>query len=652
MKRGVIILLLVLLTLPFIHAQTLYQQDSLQLQVSLNGQFTLVPTVSPGSIEKVSANLLLYPQEEFRQKIKDFQSSGTTTNNSIVFNWKDGKIDTKQYGYSAIIQTNNQQLEVKDKIPYPLTEQQIQGLQQYLKPTKTIDSDNPEIIAKATELAEGETDLFKISFKLASWVEENVNYDLNTVTETASLPASWVLQHKEGVCDEMTSLFIAMSRSLGIPARFVSGVSYSTSKLFKEPWQPHGWAEVYFPEIGWVSFDITFGEYGYIDVTHVKLRDGFDPSEPATKFEWLANNVELKPEELKFNVVVVKEGEFIPEKIQLTQEILDPEIGPGSYNLIKGILKNTEDHYAATTLTLAVPQEIEILGRNKRTILLSPKEVRETYWIVKAPENVPANYIYTYPSVIYSEKNISVTDSFQMIPEKTVYTKDEIEKLTIINEEKTYSRKVTFNCQYPREINLGEDEKIICAVRNQGTANLNDLEFCLGDVCETFNLALNQERKSEITINGETAGEKKIVVTAENNEVEKKSVIEYQVLDPPTIAVNIAGPSTLSFNQVAKLIINVEKKSFSNLQNVRVTLDGEGFNNIWEIASLDKTTELPVELSNLPLTKKNKFTVSVIWSDKKGKEYAASKEIIIIGEAHSFAERIKMVLNRMINLFS
>ena len=84
-----------------------------------------------------------------------------------------------------------------------------------------------------------------------------------------------------------------MARSLGIPARFSSGISYSTSDLFPEPWQPHGWAEVYFPGVGWVSFDITFGEYGYIDVTHIKLRDGFDPTEPATKFEWLAEDVKL-----------------------------------------------------------------------------------------------------------------------------------------------------------------------------------------------------------------------------------------------------------------------------------------------------------------------------------------------------------------------
>ncbi len=123
-------------------------------------------------------------------------------------------------------------------------------------------------------------------------------------------------------------------------------------------------------------------------------------------------------------------------------------------------------------------------------------------------------------------------------------------------------------------------------------------------------------------------------------------------MDIPAIALNIAGPSTLSFNQVANLKITLEKTSFSNPQKVRLTLMGEGFNNIWEIESLDKTTELPIELSNLPLMTKNKFIVKAIWSDQSGKEYAASKELIIIGKADSFSERVKMFLNRIVNFFS
>ena len=59
-------------------------------------------------------------------------------------------------------------------------------------------------------------DLFIVVYKLAEWVKTNVNYDLSTLTASVSQKASWVLDNKEGVCDEITNLFIALSRALGI----------------------------------------------------------------------------------------------------------------------------------------------------------------------------------------------------------------------------------------------------------------------------------------------------------------------------------------------------------------------------------------------------------------------------------------------------
>lgn len=649
--RKYLVIPLLLLLLPLTSAQTLYQQDSLLLQLKVNSGFDLKATNAGATLERAAADLLLFPNNDFRQKIVNLDSNGVPQEKNTLFEWNDGRIEQKNYGYTALIETNNRQLEVKTKIAYPLTDQQVQGLENYLLPTKTIDSDNSKIISKATELAEGEDDLFKVVFKLASWVEENVNYDLNTLTETAALPASWVLENREGVCDEMTSLFVAMARSLGIPARFVSGISYSTSPLFAEPWQPHGWAEVYFPEIGWVSFDITFGEYGYIDVTHLRLRDGFDPAEPATKFEWLGRDVELKAKPLDLTVSVIKNGIFVPEKIQLEQEILAEEVGLGSYNLIKGILKNTEDYYAASTLMLAVPKETEVFGRNKRTILLSPKEVRETYWIVKTPPNLPPNYLYTYPVMIYSEKNITVAGSFQTRDGKTAYTKEDMEKLTIADEEKTYSRKVTFDCKYLSELKLGEEEKITCSVRNRGTINLVDLKFCLGDVCDNFDLPINQEKKSEILIKSDKAGQKKIVITAENAEVEKKSVLEYIVMDRPVLSLLIDAPAELVYGKPATLKIISKKDSFSIPQKVRITLKSAWLAQEWSIEQLPQTVELPLQLDNYPVMSKNKLKFIAAWQDNQGKSFSLEKEVIIPGKAKTLGDRIKMFFNQVLYFF-
>src|SRR3989344_7884367 len=329
--------LILILILPFSLAQgDLYSMDSLELQLKVDGSFELVPTKSGSNIKEVTAKIFLYPEESERQKIILWDSEGTVKDEIVSFFWNDKKIEKKEFGYTALIETQNKRLAVKEKIVFPLSSQNVQGLEQYLEPTEIIDSDHPLVIAKAAELAEGEDDLFKVAFNLASWVEENIEYDLNTVTSTASQKGSWVLQNKQGVCDEMTSLFVAMARSLGIPARFVSGISYTNSQEVIDAvgsnWAGHGWAEVYFPEIGWVSFDVTFNQYGYIDVTHIRLRDGFDPSEPAVKYEWLADGVELQKGKLDLEVNIEKEGMPITEEILLEQEILSHEVGFGSYN--------------------------------------------------------------------------------------------------------------------------------------------------------------------------------------------------------------------------------------------------------------------------------------------------------------------------------
>ena len=391
-------------------AENLYQYDSLQLQLVVNGEFNLMSTGTSPDVESAKVQLLLFPKDSFRQKILGFDTLGEKTEEEITFTWDNPDLGKKEFSYTTLVQIWNERTQIDSKINFPLTNEV--NLSQYLLPTETIDSDNPKIIAKAAELAEGEDDAFNVAFNLANWVEENVEYDLNSLTELASQKASWVLENKEGVCDEMTSLFIAMCRSLGIPARFIFGVSYSTSELFDEPWQPHGWAEVYFSDQGWVPFDITFGEYGYVDVTHLQLREGNDPKDSSTLYEWHAHNVNLESNSLNFEVQVKDRGEVIEDEVQLEMEILSSEVNFGSYNLIKAILKNKESYYATATLQAALPKEIELIGKNRRTILLKPNEIKETYWIIKVPENLDPNYIWTFPMSIYSEKNISVADSF------------------------------------------------------------------------------------------------------------------------------------------------------------------------------------------------------------------------------------------------
>ncbi len=62
---------------------------------------------------------------------------------------------------------------------------------------------------------------------------------------------------KKGNCTDFHSLFIAMARSQGIPARFEIGFPLPAAKHASEIAGYHCWAEFFEPQHGWVPVDIS-----------------------------------------------------------------------------------------------------------------------------------------------------------------------------------------------------------------------------------------------------------------------------------------------------------------------------------------------------------------------------------------------------------
>jgi transglutaminase-like putative cysteine protease len=78
---------------------------------------------------------------------------------------------------------------------------------------------------------------------------------------TISTPLSLVMKEKKGVCQDFAHLAIACIRSMGLPARYVSGYIETipppgVEKLVGVD-ASHAWFSVYIPNSGWVDFDPT-----------------------------------------------------------------------------------------------------------------------------------------------------------------------------------------------------------------------------------------------------------------------------------------------------------------------------------------------------------------------------------------------------------
>ena len=85
-----------------------------------------------------------------------------------------------------------------------------------------------------------------------------------------------VLALRAGVCQDFAHLFIAVARSMGVPARYVSGYIHAPGAATTAS---HAWAEAWVPGRGWVGYDATHpvraGE------NHVRLAVGRDYSDAA-----------------------------------------------------------------------------------------------------------------------------------------------------------------------------------------------------------------------------------------------------------------------------------------------------------------------------------------------------------------------------------
>ena len=82
-----------------------------------------------------------------------------------------------------------------------------------------------------------------------------------------------IFSGKEANPRDLAQVMVAAARSLGAPARYVSGYCLSGFGGANRP-TPHGWAEVWVEDLGWTSFDPCFATS--TDDSYVRVAIGLD----------------------------------------------------------------------------------------------------------------------------------------------------------------------------------------------------------------------------------------------------------------------------------------------------------------------------------------------------------------------------------------
>jgi len=96
----------------------------------------------------------------------------------------------------------------------------VTSIEDYLKPTVTIDCDNQLIREKARSLTKGANDIAVKARNLFYWVRDEIEYNPLVPLEIfESYRASETLKRGEGFCVEKAAVLAALARAAGIPAR-------------------------------------------------------------------------------------------------------------------------------------------------------------------------------------------------------------------------------------------------------------------------------------------------------------------------------------------------------------------------------------------------------------------------------------------------
>ncbi|MFH0936081.1 MAG: transglutaminase domain-containing protein [Candidatus Woesearchaeota archaeon] len=591
----------------------------IDLKFKLSSELDLKYTITNPKTSYVKAGIYLFPKEDYRQKILDFRTTSDpdsiiTKDGILLYQWNDPSEKILKFSLDSNIKSYNTFKKIGYKVDFPVLGNEYND---YVKETKFIDM-NQEITDKTNELTRGETDEFKAVFKLAEWVRENVKYDLNTLTAEAVQESSWVMRNRKGVCDEITNLFISMCRSVNIPARFVSGVVYSN---IDNSFGNHGWAEVYFPNYGWVPFDVTFGQYGWLDATHIKLKDSKDSGEASAEYSWRSNGLQVEAKKLKISTNIIQTGEQVEKLFSLKIDPIEKEVGFGSYVPLRVTIENLKDYYVS--LNLFLTKAPGMIGKNSKTVLLKPNEIKQIYWIIQIPENLDKDYIYDAVLEVKSIYGDEAKSEVKYSKKYKMYNLEEAQNFVDIFSER--DSKITFtnlnlNCESDKKIYyLNETAFVNCSIKNEGNVEQEDIRVCLENDCKKIDLGISQQEY--VNFNVTPLNNKPIKISAENSKMIKNYNLNVKIIKTPEVYISNITPSIINYKDKVDLYMILNSDSYISDIKLNSKID-----NI-ELDYLDGSQEIHLNTKGKELV--NSIIFDISYKDETGKAYNKKQEIKI-----------------------
>jgi hypothetical protein len=631
------LVLVMLLFVPFVMGANddLFKYSSMTLENTLTTGFR----IEGGNADYVIVNLSIFPLDSPSNVIISRAFDPNVLPGS-EFSWRfeEPGLGDHSVKVTSVVRSVEQSPSVTKHIPFPLQGLPIE-LEQYLGAKQIIDI-TPQIREQASLIAAEKDDLYEAVFALASWTKDNIAYELSSTTVDASLSASWVLQNRKGVCDELTALFIAMARSLGVPARFVSGVAYSN--VGEGGFGPHGWAEVYFPEVGWVPFDVTYGEFGFVDATHIRMQESLDARKDSLEVLSKGFRVQFDTLPIEFGTRVLNAGDKLSSGVSLKVTPLYDEVGFGSYNGMKIVLRNQKSAYNPVTLRITQTEHLRYFPeRFVLPVLLKPREEKTILIPVYVDPLLSKEYVYTFPLMVDTLKGESAQASFSASYSGVKYG---LPDGGTIEEHFEFG---SFKCSLDREVaRVGSEVITSCIFVPDSTAQYS---FCVVSQC--FNQWVSARSPYEFSVSDDfnDPGIYGINARVSSGEHSMAKVLILRILDEPKVVMSLNDmPPSLGFDDNKMVRVEISKTSMADPLDMNLELSGSEYSNSWSISNYS----MPLNLSfvfegNRLLRGANSFSLKMSFTDSLGAHYSVEEPFVVVLKPMSRSQEIRYFLGRL-----
>jgi transglutaminase-like putative cysteine protease len=143
--------------------------------------------------------------------------------------------------------------------------------QLYLRETALTQCDAAILDFAETLRAAADGDTLTRLHALLTELNREISFDTDPTHVATTAAEAFAL--RRGVCQDLTHVYIAAARALGIPARYVGGYFFRRDGVTAQE-AGHAWAEAFVENLGWVGFDPANGIC--VCEAHVRVAVGLD----------------------------------------------------------------------------------------------------------------------------------------------------------------------------------------------------------------------------------------------------------------------------------------------------------------------------------------------------------------------------------------